>query len=124
MKDYETARSVKAQAIIPMNPRNEKEPPTGITSKETTCCSMGFPMTYWGQEKERLKFRRPHSTKKVNCPLDMTGCSSSNYGMVVKVSRKDDLRSYSLPLSESLNWGKFTINELVYNEATLNEIVC
>lgn len=28
MKNYETARSIKAQAIIPMNPQNEKELPT------------------------------------------------------------------------------------------------
>jgi transposase, IS5 family len=29
IKSYEAARNVKAQAIIPLNPRNEKEPPAG-----------------------------------------------------------------------------------------------
>ncbi|ETT50659.1 transposase IS4 family protein [Paenibacillus sp. FSL H8-237] len=35
MKNYEAARNVKAQAIIPLNARNEKKPPTGITRKGT-----------------------------------------------------------------------------------------
>lgn len=39
MKNYETARNVKAQAIIPMNPRNEKKPPAGMTSKGTPLSS-------------------------------------------------------------------------------------
>lgn len=112
MKNYETARNVKAQAIIPMNPRNEKEPPAGMTSKGTPCCSMGFPMTYWGQDKERLKFRCPHATGQVDCPLGMTACSSSNYGMVVKVSSRDDLRRYALPHRESRNWKE------LYNKRT------
>lgn len=69
MEKYEATRNVKAQAIIPLNPRNEKEPPARITSKGTPCCSMGFSMTYWGQEKIHLKFRCPHATGQVNCPL-------------------------------------------------------
>jgi IS5 family transposase len=112
MKNYETARNVKAQAIIPLNPRNEKEPPAGITSKGTPCCSMGFPMTYWGQENGRLKFRCPHATGKVDCPLGMTSCSPSNYGMVVKVSSREDLRRYALPHRESRGWKE------LYNKRT------
>lgn len=104
LKNYETARSLKAQAIIPMDPRNEKEPPAGMTSKGTPCCSTGFPMTYWGQEKECLKFRCPHATGKVYCPLGMTTCSTSNYGMVVKVSTQKDLRRYAMPHRESRGW--------------------
>ncbi|WP_144534288.1 transposase, partial [Bacillus pumilus] len=50
MKVYEAARNVKAQAIIPLNPRGEKEPPAGMTATGTPCCSMGFAMTYWGAD--------------------------------------------------------------------------
>ncbi|MCE5173765.1 transposase, partial [Paenibacillus profundus] len=50
MKVYEAARNVKAQAIIPLNPRGEKEPPAGMTTNGTPCCSMGFAMTYWGAD--------------------------------------------------------------------------
>ncbi|MOA18552.1 hypothetical protein D3C78_1388780 [compost metagenome] len=50
MKVYEAARNVKTQAIIPLNPRGEKEPPAGMTTNGTPCCSMGFAMTYWGAD--------------------------------------------------------------------------
>jgi len=43
-------------------------------------------MTYWGANKDQLKFRCPHATGKVDCPLGMAACSSSNYGMVVKIN--------------------------------------
>jgi transposase, IS5 family len=112
LKNYEAARNVKAQAIIPMNPRNEKEPPAGMTTKGTPCCSMGFPMTYWGQENERLKFRCPHATGKVECPLGMVACSTSNYGMVVKVDTQQDLRRYAIPHRESRGWKE------LYNKRT------
>jgi len=53
MKNYEAVRNVRAQAITPMNPRNEKAPPAGMTSKGTPCCSMGSAMTYLRQKNER-----------------------------------------------------------------------
>lgn len=111
-KNYEAARNVKAQAIIPMNLRNEKEPPAGMTSSGTPCCSMGYEMTYWGVDGEHLKFRCPHATGKVDCPLGMAACSSSNYGMVVKVDTKSDLRRYSSPHRDTKSWKEF------YNERT------
>ncbi len=112
LKNYEAARNVKAQAIIPMNLRNEKESPAGITSSGTPCCSMGIAMTYWGADGDYLKFRCPHATGKVDCPLGMVACLSSNYRMVVKVDTKSDLRRYSSPHRDTKRW-----NEL-YNERT------
>jgi transposase len=112
LKVYTAARNVKAQAIIPLNPRGEKEPPAGMTSNGTPCCSMGYAMTYWGADGDYLKFRCPHATGKVNCPLGMTACSSSNYGMVVKVNAKDDLRRYGSPHRDTKRWKK------LYNERT------
>ncbi|MFC0216753.1 transposase [Paenibacillus chartarius] len=112
LKNYEAARNVKAQAIIPMNLRNEKEPPAGMTSSGTPCCSMGFAMTYWGADGDQLKFRCPHATGKVDCPLGMAACSSSNYGMVVKVDTKSDLRRYSSPHRDTKRWKE------LYNERT------
>jgi|UniRef100_A0A8R1ELY9 IS5 family transposase len=112
MKVYEAARNVKAQAIVPLNPRGEKEPPAGMSTNGTPCCSMGFAMTYWGADDDVLKFRCPHATGKVDCPLGMTACSSSNYGMVVKVDVKDDLRRYSSPHRDTKRWKE------LYNERT------
>jgi hypothetical protein len=95
-----------------MNLRNEKEPPDGMTSNGTPCCSMGFAMTYWGADGDYLKFRCPHATGKVECPLGMAACSSSNYGMVVKFDAKSDLRRYSTPHRDSKRWKE------LYNERT------
>ena len=112
VKVYEAARNVKAQAIIPLNPRGEKEPPAGMTNNGTPCCSMGFAMTYWGADQDVLKFRCPHATGKVECPLGMSACSSSNYGMVVKVDVKEDLRRYCNPHRDTRRWKE------LYNERT------
>ena len=112
MKVYEAARSVKARAIVPLNPRGEKEPPAGMTTNGTPCCSMGFAMTYWGADGDYLKFRCPHATGKVECPLGMAACSPSNYGMVVKVAAKDDLRRLSSPHRDTKRWKE------LYNERT------
>ena len=104
VKVYDAARNVKAQAIIPLNPRGENAPPAGMTSNGTPCCSMGFAMTYWGADQDVLKFRCPHATGKVECPLGMSACSSSNYGMVVKVDVKEDLRRYCNPHRDTRRW--------------------
>lgn len=112
MKVYEAARSVKARAIVPLNPRGEKEPPAGMTTNGTPCCSMGFAMTYWGADGDYLKFRCPHATGKVECPLGMAACSPSKYGMVVKVAAKDDLRRLSSPHRDTKRWKE------LYNKRT------
>lgn len=112
LKNYESAKNIGAQAIIPLNLRNEKEPPAGIASNGTPRCSMGYKMTYWGSEKNQLKFRCPHATGKVDCPLGMTACSSSNYGMVVKVNTLKDIRRYSTPHRDTKRWKE------LYNERT------
>ncbi|MEK4874077.1 transposase [Bacillus sp. FSL W8-0102] len=112
LKNYESAKNIGAQAIIPLNLRNEKEPPEGIASNGTPRCSMGYEMTYWGANKDQLKFRCPHATGKVDCPLGMAACSSSNYGMVVKINVNKDLRRYSNPHRDSKRWKE------LYNERT------
>jgi len=112
MKNYEAARRYGAQAIIALNRRGEKEPPAGMTSNGTPRCSMGFEMAYWGADGDRLKFRCPHVLGKVNCPLGTAACSDSNYGMVIKINIKDDLRRYSSPHRNSQGWSE------LYNERT------
>jgi IS5 family transposase len=104
LKNYEAARRYGAQAIIPLNLRNEKEPPAGFTSNGTPRCSMGFEMSYWGTDGERLKFRCPHAVGKVECPHGSSWCSSSNYGMVVKINVKDDVRRFCSPHRDTRTW--------------------
>jgi hypothetical protein len=114
-KNYEAAYQKGAQAIIPLNLRNEKEPPAGFSFNGTPRCSMGFEMTYWGAEKNRLKFRCPHATGQVECPMGTAWCSSSSYGMVTKVDIRKDLRRFSNPHRESRTWKE------LYNERTSAE---
>ena len=115
VKNYVAARTYGAQAIIPLNLRNEKEPPAGMTSNGTPRCSMGFEMVYWGADGDRLKFRCPHAVGKVDCPLGMAACSSSNYGLVVMTNITDDVRRYCSPHRNTRIWTK------LYNERTAVE---
>ncbi len=90
-KNDEAARALGAQAIIPMNRRNEKEPPEGMDFDGTPRRTMGYRMTYWGAEGDWLKFRCPHAAGQIDCPLGMAACSASNYGMVVKKHIGEDV---------------------------------
>jgi IS5 family transposase len=103
-KNYEAAHSNGAQAIIPLNLRNEKEPPAGMLSNGTPICSMGYEMVYWGADKHSLKFRCPHVLGKVDCPFGSSWCSNSNYGLVKKINVTDDLRRYSNPHRNTRKW--------------------
>ncbi|MGG3997212.1 transposase, partial [Aneurinibacillus thermoaerophilus] len=117
LKNYEAAHELNAQAIIPLNLRNEKEPPTGFSSNGTPRCSMGFDMVYWGADKRYLKFRCPHTVGKVDCPHGSAWCSPSDYGMVVKVNPNDDLRRFSIPHRDTKRWKE------LYNKRTSVERV-
>lgn len=110
IKNYEVVHKHGAQAIIPLNLRGEKEPPAGFTSNGTPKCSMGFCMTYWGADNDVLKFRCPHATGQVNCPMGTAWCSSSNYGMVKKICVTEDLRRFSSPHRDTKKWKE------LYNE--------
>ncbi|WP_041695058.1 transposase [Alicyclobacillus acidocaldarius] len=103
-KNYEAARALGGQAIIPLNRRNEKEPPEGMDFDGTPRCTMGYRMTYWGVHNAWLKFRCPHATGYVDCPLGMAACSASNYGMVVKKHIDEDVRRYANPHRGSRTW--------------------
>ena len=105
---YQAARNYRSQAIIPLNRRKEKLPPEGMDENRTPTCSMGYPMVYWGCEKEKgiLKFRCPHVCGKVNCANGSAWCSESNYGLVVKKKVEEDPRSFCTPHRGTREWEK------------------
>lgn len=47
-KNYEAVAHYDAQAIIPLNLRNEKIPSAGFSFHGNPPCSMGYDMVYWG----------------------------------------------------------------------------
>ncbi|MDW7661964.1 MAG: transposase [Bacillota bacterium] len=87
-------RDKEALAIIPINERNSYAPPIGMTGKYQPMCSGGFPLTFWGRDGDKLKFRCPHVMGKVNCPHGSAWCSNSNYGYTLKVDVKENPRLY------------------------------
>jgi transposase len=105
---------LNAQAIIPLNKRGEKIPPEGLDENHHPVCSMGFPLIYWGCDKQKgeLKFRCPHVMGKIDCPMGSCWCSTSNYGLVVKKKVKDDPRNFCMPHRGTKNWQK------LYNKRT------
>ncbi len=103
---YEKVRlEYGAQAIIPINSRKAKEPPAGYHDFDgTPSCSAGYPMVYWGHDKNSNKFRCPHVLGKVDCPFGTAWCSDSNYGAVVKTRPSKDPRYASFPHRGSKKW--------------------
>ena len=101
-----------AQAIIPINRRAAYAPPEGLDWDCTPICSMGYRMVYWGYDNGSIKFRCPHMSGKVDCPMGTNWCSSSNYGAVVKKQISDNPRYFTYPRRGSTKWQK------LYNERT------
>ena len=96
-----------AQAIIPINKRNAKQPPAGYYDFDgTPCCSAGHKMVYWGHYNGDNKFRCPDVCGKVDCIHGSAWCSDSNYGFVTKTRPKDDPRYISIPHRGSSTWQK------------------
>ena len=96
-----------AQAIIPINKRNAKQPPAGYYDFDgTPCCSAGHKMVYWGHYNGDNKFRCPDVCGKVDCIHGSAWCSDSNYGFVTKTRPKDDPRYISIPHRGSRTWQK------------------
>lgn len=83
--------------IIPFNPGNEKEPPGITNTLGTPLCPIGLPMTFWGRDGHYLKYRCPEKSGRLCCLVEHKGisrCSTSDYGLVVKLNMDDDPRRY------------------------------
>ncbi|ADD03131.1 transposase IS4 family protein [Thermoanaerobacter italicus Ab9] len=99
-------KELKAQAIIPINPRGSYAPPEGLDENAVPVCSMGYSMVYWGYDGIHHKFRCPHVTGKVDCPYGSYWCSTSSYGLVVKQKIDDDPRLFTFPHRCTHKWKK------------------
>jgi len=100
-----------SQGIIPLNLRGAKMPPEGLDFDGNPICSGGYPMIYWGSDKNGCnKFRCPHVLGKVDCPHGSAWCSSSNYGLVVKHGLKMTPDGLPLPTVAVRTGPKYTIN--------------
>ncbi|MCL5266137.1 MAG: transposase [Chloroflexi bacterium] len=93
--------------IIPLNPGNEKEPPGITNTLGTPLCPIGLPMMFWGRDGHYLKYRCPEKSGLFCCLEEHQGvsrCSTSDYGLVVKLNMADDPRRYVPVPRETKKW--------------------
>lgn len=102
----------QAMPIIAYNPRGRKTPPEGFNEQLHPICSAGYRLTYWGKDGGYLKFRCPHMTGDVDCPFGSNWCSSSNYGLTLKLNYRKNPRIHGYPLRNSKTW------QNLYNKRT------
>jgi transposase, IS5 family len=93
--------------IIPLNPGNEKEPPGITNTLGTPLCPIGLPMMFWGRDGHYLKYRCPEKSGLFCCLKEhraVSRCSTSDYGLVVKLDMRDDPRRYVPVPRETKKW--------------------
>jgi len=98
-----------AMPIIPLNPGNEKEPPGITNSLGTPLCPCGLPMLFWGRDGHYLKYRCPEKSGLMCCLQEHAGichCSTSKYGLVIKLNMLDDPRRYLAVPRESKKFAR------------------
>lgn len=98
-----------AVPIIPLNPGNEKEPPGITNTLGTPLCPAGLPMLFWGRDGHFLKYRCPEKSGLMCCLQEHAGtchCSTSGYGLVIKLNMEDDPRRYLPVPRESKKFGR------------------
>jgi hypothetical protein len=104
---YKKAISLKAQAIIKLNRRNQRKPPEGFLDDGTPLCPAREAMVFWGSDRKQLtiKFRCPRAVgQQVECQKE---CNSNNsYGPVVRLKVTENPRLYCCPHRGSDKWQK------------------
>lgn len=93
--------------IIPLNPGNQKEPPGITNTLGTPLCPIGLPMMYWGRDGHYLKYRCPEKSGNLCCLKEhkaVSRCSTSDYGLVVKLNIADDPRRHVPVPRETKKW--------------------
>lgn len=99
----------KAIPVIPLNPGSEKAPPGITNTLGTPLCPVGLPMLYWGRDGHYLKYRCPEKSGLLCCLRQheaVSRCTTSAYGLVVKLDMRDDPRRYVPVPRETKQWAR------------------
>lgn len=99
----------KAIPVIPLNPGNEKAPPGITNTLGTPLCPVGLPMLYWGRDGHYLKYRCPEKSGLFCCLRQqeaVSRCTTSDYGLVVKLDMRDNPRRYVPVPRETKQWSR------------------
>ncbi|WP_243239841.1 transposase [Sulfobacillus harzensis] len=103
-------QDLQAQGLVPIIPLNRHggAPPEGRDDLGRPTCSMGYTLTLAGYDTttDTQKFRCPHATGHVDCPMGMAWCSGSNYGYVEKIAIADNPREVGRIVRGTREWDR------------------
>lgn len=92
-----------ASPVIPIKEREGMQLPDICNAKGTPTCSCGLEMAFWGRDGDYLKYRCPQAVGKGVCS-DLSPCTHSSYGYVLKLPIKDDVRRHPPIPRETKKW--------------------
>ena len=92
-----------AAPIIPIKERKGMQLPDICNAKGTPTCSCGLEMVYRGRDGNYLKYRCPHVLGRGICS-DLSLCTASPYGYVLKLPIKDDVRRHPPLPRQTKKW--------------------
>ena len=92
-----------ASPIIPIKEREGMQLPDICNARGTPTCSCGLEMAFWGRDGNYLKYRCPQAVGKGVC-RDLSPCTHSAYGYVLKLPIKDDIRRHPPVPRETKKW--------------------
>jgi hypothetical protein len=96
-------KEYKAAPIIPIREREGAELEGICNAKGTPTCGCGLEMVYWGRDGKYLKYRCPHVLGKAKCK-DLSPCTPSAYGYVLKLPIAEDVRRHPPIPRETKKW--------------------
>jgi hypothetical protein len=94
-----------ATPVIPIIERQGIQLPDICNAKGTPTCGCGLEMVFWGRDGKYLKYRCPQAVGKGVC-RDLSPCTASTYGYVLKLPIADDVRRHPPIPRESKKWGR------------------
>jgi len=98
-------KGYKAAPIIPIREREGAELEGICNAKGTPTCGCGLEMVYWGRDGKYLKYRCPAVLGKAKCK-NLSPCSPSAYGYVLKLPIATDVRRHPPVPRETKKWNR------------------
>jgi len=86
-------KTYHATPVIPIIEREGTQLADICNAKGTPTCGCGLEMAFWGRDGKYLKYRCPQAVGNGIC-LDLSPCTASAYGYVLKLPIADDVRRH------------------------------
>jgi len=96
-------KEYKSAPIIPIREREGAQLEGICNARGTPTCGCGLEMVYWGRDGNYLKYRCPDVLGRAKCK-DLSPCTASPYGYVLKLPIADDVRRHPPVPRETKKW--------------------